>query len=107
MEGIKGEKGFTLIEVIISILIFSLVITIFCSILSLGTKITQRSKKITKNHNNAATVLAGETVTGANKVIDGSTTNMTITFATTSSIVVPGNYYTVDIADTKYKYFSP
>lgn len=65
MGGIKGEKGFTLIEVIITMAIFGLVIIVFSGILNCAAMIQQSSNKITKVNNNTAIAINNNTATAS------------------------------------------
>lgn len=100
MKSIKGEKGFTLIEVIITMAIFGLIIIVFSSILNCAIMIQQSSNKITKINNNTAIFINNNTATASagsiNFNIGGTTHSINGTFYTGSS----------DSVDT-YKVFKP
>ncbi|MGL5676981.1 MAG: type IV pilus modification PilV family protein [Cellulosilyticaceae bacterium] len=102
----ERKEGFTLLETLIAMVIFVLVMSLFCSLLTVGGNITKLSNNMTNKHNQAATVLAGTTVSSVSEVIvTGS--QMIINFPSVTSISIGGSYHTVDIDGVKYKYFKP
>lgn len=99
----RRQEGFTLLELVISMVIFTLVIGLFCSLLTVGTTIAGLSNDMTTKHNQATTELSesgSAVVSTAGQMIFSFPTNP-------GDIVVNGDYLTVSIDGVKYKCFKP
>lgn len=100
MEGIKGEKGFTLIEVVITMAIFTLVMIASVDILLCAYKIQNKSQHITTVHNEAAKKIERQ--------VGGVIGSVQIKFSgTTFNETINGLFYTGDATDDTYRYFKP
>lgn len=96
----KQQQGFTLLEVVISMVVFVLVTLVFVTLFSAASNIQSRSNHITKVNNEAAQDI--ERGTG------GSAGTMEIRFPGTSfNKTISGNYLTGTTTGTTYKYFKP
>lgn len=105
MGDIKGEKGFTLIEVIITMGIFALVIMVSVNILLCAYKLQERSRHITTVNNEAAKKIEQQVggTSGSIKIIFKDKDSGAIIFDETTD----GEFYTGDAIDDTYCYFKP
>lgn len=101
----ERKKGFTLLETIVSVAVFTIVMIIFVMIITTSLKIKLSSEGITNRHNIAAISLEG---TGGTPTTESLATTFTINFSTPSkTITVNGSYIKSQLNGTKYIYFKP
>ena len=105
MEGIKGERGYTLIEVVVTMGIFTLVMLVSVNILLSAYKIQERSQHITTVHNEAAKKIERE--------VDGVNGSIQVKFIdpVSGTIIlnetINGSFYTGGATDDIYRSFKP
>lgn len=105
---LNNEKGFTLIELIVSIALLSLLLLMFSSFFMYSVQLLGKASKQKVNSMSAASKIELDTATSNNANTTKTSGNISISFGGTP-IVVSGNYIAGSDAskDVNYKSFIP